>query len=331
VPRVSVCIPTYNTARYLAEAIESVLGQEYADYELVICDNASTDGTPDICRRYTDPRVRTVRFEQLVGQAANWNRCVELATGELVVLLHADDRLAPRFLSRAVRFVDAHPEVGMVHCAVQHFSDEGDLYVQRLHATDRVEPGEDLFRRLLHAGCVVNPAGVLVRKEVYRAAGPFAEDIVWCVDWHMWLRIALKVPVGYLAEPLAFYRQHGQSGTTGVMATGRNGTDELWALDDVFRQVPVGRQDLHRLYAGARYQVAHRTWCHAEEACRRGHLAAARAGVRKAVRISPVLLLRSRTWGLLAASYLGYGWFERLRSWKRRALSSAVPPPSASY
>jgi glycosyltransferase involved in cell wall biosynthesis len=80
-PKVSVCIPTYNTARYLPEAIESVLCQEFDDNELVICDNASTDDTSEICGRYRKERVRYVRFDEFVGQAANWNRCLQLATG----------------------------------------------------------------------------------------------------------------------------------------------------------------------------------------------------------------------------------------------------------
>ena len=117
-PLISVCIPAYNTARYLPEAIESVLAQAFSDYELVICDNASTDDTPEICRRYDDPRIRYVRFEEFVGQAANWNRCLKLATGKYVVLLHADDALRPCFLKRAAEVLDNNPAVGLVHCSV---------------------------------------------------------------------------------------------------------------------------------------------------------------------------------------------------------------------
>ena len=101
-PRVSVCIPTYNTARYLLDAIEGVLRQTFADFELIVVENASTDDTPALCRRIADHRLRSVRFEELVGQAVNWTRCLRLATAEYVVLLHADDRLDPGYLTRAV-------------------------------------------------------------------------------------------------------------------------------------------------------------------------------------------------------------------------------------
>src|SRR5262249_10962000 len=166
-PKVSVCIPTYNSGHYLGAAIESVLSQEFADYELVICDNASTDETPLICRRYNDPRVRHVRFEQLVGQAANWNRCLELAQGEYVTLLHADDLLSPAFLPCAVAVLDAHREVGLAHCAVRHIDQGGaPLFLQQLYDKDCIDAEGQTLRKLLLDGCVVNPAGVMARRGV---------------------------------------------------------------------------------------------------------------------------------------------------------------------
>jgi glycosyltransferase involved in cell wall biosynthesis len=318
VPKVSVCIPTYNTAKYLPEAIESALKQEYADFELVVCDNASTDGTPELCQRYADPRLRYVRHEQLVGQAENWNRCLDLARGDYVILLHADDVLLPPFLSRAAEVMGRDAAVGLVHCAVQHIDPDGaPMCVHRLYDEDRIDPGEVRFRQLLEQGCLINPAGVLVRRTIYEAVGRFTTEIVWGVDWHMWLRASLRGPVGYLAEPLALYRQHPHSGTSGVMATGRTGPDELWAMEDVFRGIPAARKDLLALRRRARARVAHRTWCHAEAMCRAGFPAAARVGIRKAVAIHAPILLRPSVWGLLAATYVGYGWFERIRGWKR--------------
>lgn len=324
-PRVSVCIPTYNTARFLPEAIESVLKQDHADYELVVCDNASTDGTTELCRRYADPRLRYVRYEQHVSQAENWNRCLDLARGDFVILLHADDVLLPRFLSCAADVLDRNPGVGLVHCAVQHIGLDGTpLSRHELYDEDRVDPGEVRFRQLLERGCLINPAGVLVRRSTYEAIGRFTTAVVWGVDWHMWLRASLHGAVGYLAEPLALYRQHPQSGTSGVMATGRNGPDELWVLEDIFRSIPPAGRHLLALSRQARRQVAHRTWCHAEQMCRAGFLNAARAGILKAARIDPLMLLSGRFWGLLMGAYMGYPWFERIRRWKRSVTLSPV-------
>jgi len=208
--------------------------------------------------------------------------------------------------------------VGLVHCSVQHIDDAGSpLYMQCLHAEDRTGPGEELVRRLLLEGCVVNPAGVMVRRQAYEQAGRFAEHIVWGIDWHMWLRIALEWPVAYLAEPLALYRQHPAGDTSSVMSTARNGRDEEWLIKDIFRRVETSRPGLLALRPQAMRQVAHRTWCFAEEMCRHGLGRSARRGLRKSVSIWPAMIVEGRTWTLWAATYLGYGWFLWFQAWKR--------------
>lgn len=325
-PRVSVCIPTYNTARYLPQAVESALGQNFDDFEVVVCDNASSDETPRLCAAYLgDPRFRSERYDAFVGQAANWNRCLDQARGDHVILLHADDILRPGFLAAAVRFLDADPDVVLVHCAVQSILPDGSpLSVRRLYHEDRVEPGEVRFRQLLDVGCLINPAGVLVRRTAYQAVGGFTEDVVWGVDWHMWLRLSLQGRVAYLAEPLALYRDHPQSGTSGVLLSGRYATDELRALDDAFRRLPAGAKHLKSLYRPARRKVAQRVWSHAEEVCRVGHGRAARVAVRKLPAIDWRVLFQGKFWGLLAATFGGYGVFEWVRSWKRRLMFQRV-------
>jgi glycosyltransferase involved in cell wall biosynthesis len=318
-PKVSVCIPSYNGARYLGETIESVLAQDSSDYELVICDNASTDDTPRVARSFPDRRVRYVRFDAFVSQSANWDRCLDLAAGDYVVLLHADDLVRPGFLRRALAVLDAHRDVALVHCSVQHIAADGaPLHIQKLYDEDRVDTGDALCRRLLIDGCVVNPAGVMVRRTAYEAAGRFSEEIVWGADWHMWLRIALHNRVAYLAEPLAVYRQHPESGTSRVMATGRQARDEVWLMEDIFGEISRTRPDLLVLRRQAFRQIAHRTWCFAEDMCRRGLVGPARANLRKAVAINPAMILEGRYWALWVSTCFGYQSFQRARVFKRR-------------
>jgi len=99
-PRVSVCVPTFNYARFLPDCIESVLQQTMADWELVITDDCSTDGTDTIVERYAkaDPRVRYIRNEQRLGMSANLKRACDLGRGEYLKVLCSDDWLAPRCL-----------------------------------------------------------------------------------------------------------------------------------------------------------------------------------------------------------------------------------------
>jgi glycosyltransferase involved in cell wall biosynthesis len=115
-PRVSIGLPVFNGERYLAEAIESILAQSLADFELIICDNASTDATKAICMRYAnqDQRVRYYRHEQNLGAAANFNFTVKLATGEYFKWAAHDDLLEREFLEKCIEALEADP--GAVLC-----------------------------------------------------------------------------------------------------------------------------------------------------------------------------------------------------------------------
>ena len=101
-PHVSVILPSYNSAYFLPRAIDSVLQQDFEDYELLVLDNASTDATPEIVARYSDPRVRFVRHPLNLGMVGNINYGIDWARGSLGVILCADDYWAPDFLSRSV-------------------------------------------------------------------------------------------------------------------------------------------------------------------------------------------------------------------------------------
>jgi glycosyltransferase involved in cell wall biosynthesis len=296
-----------------------VLAQTFADFELVVSDDASDDETPSICRQYGDPRFRSSRSDRRLGQSGNWNRCLELAGGEYVILLHADDQLRQGYLERAVAVLAENEDVGLVHCAVQHVDERGrPLAIQRLISDDRIDRDDETLRHLLLDGCVISPAGVTVRRTVYEDVGRFTDKIVWGVDWHMWIRIALRYPVAYLSEPLAVYRDHAQSGTAAVMVSGRNARDEHWAVEDLFRLTESARPELHELSPDAVRGVAHRTWCFAEAMCARGEMVAARTGIRNAIRIWPGMLAETRTWALWAATYTGYRYFAAAHERKRQ-------------
>lgn len=112
-PRVSVAVPAYNCERYIAKSLDSLLGQTYGDFELVISDNASTDGTEDICRRYSalDKRVRYIRRTENIGGPGNFRYVWSLCSGEYHKWSTADDYWAPSFLKKSVAVLDEHGEV----------------------------------------------------------------------------------------------------------------------------------------------------------------------------------------------------------------------------
>jgi len=314
-PLVSVCIPTHNSARYLGAAIESVLQQTFGDYELVVCDNASSDETPELCRRYRDPRLAYHRFEVLVGQGANWNRCLSLAGGEYVALLHADDVYRPGFLEARVRALEADRAVGLAFGAVDLIDDEGRVTGQQVFRTGSfVAPPPGFCRDLLLA-CVINPATPVVRRGCYETAGRFDEDRLWGIDWDMWLRLAARHAVSYSPSIAAAYRVHGGSGSaTGMLGT-RRVEEEREVLDRTFEWIAAdpALASLVPLRGQADRALARRALFAAGHNCEAGHLTAARGNLALALALDPTLRTRPTVWALQVACRLGAGTYRLFR------------------
>jgi glycosyltransferase involved in cell wall biosynthesis len=128
-PRLSVGLPVYNGEKYVAESLDALLGQSYEDFELVISDNASTDGTASICQRYEklDSRVRYFRQPRNIGLAPNHNFVVEQARGELWKWAASDDLYARDLLERCVASLDEYPQVVLAHCWTAKIDDSGNV------------------------------------------------------------------------------------------------------------------------------------------------------------------------------------------------------------
>jgi glycosyltransferase involved in cell wall biosynthesis len=328
-PKVSVCIPTYNSARYLPTAIESVLAQEFTDYELIICDNASTDETQELCRSYPDPRIRYVRFDELVGQGGNWNRCLRMASGEYVALLHADDQYLPQFLTERVRTLDQNAEVGLAFGAVFLMDGGGARVGDQIFRNDAfVSPAPQFYGELLF-GCAINPVSPMVRRVCYQAVEPFRENRTWGIDWEMWMRLSARYAVAYSPDPLAVYRIHDKSGTAEVLATATNGREDLELIHDALLQIE--RDPALARFAPLRRSVlrtqALRTLCNAGYTCTRGNSPATRQHLRLALQVEPALRTRPTTWALWLSCYLGpwvYRSFQSLRgSWASSGLATS--------
>ncbi len=126
-PRVSVGLPVHDGERYVADALGSILGQTWRDLEVVICDNASTDATREICEAFAarDPRVRYYRNERNLGASPNWNRTFELSRGELFKWAAHDDVLCPNYIERAVAALDAEPDAVLCQSLIVYIDHGG--------------------------------------------------------------------------------------------------------------------------------------------------------------------------------------------------------------
>ena len=210
--KITVCVPTYNRAPLLRKCLASLLNQSARDYEVIVADNCSTDGTPEIVRSFTDPRLRYHRHESNIGPFGNMNWLIEEARGEYVCIAHDDDVYGPEFLQRESELLDRYPNVGMVHSAVHEVDIEGTRrQVVRAYPTTRVLPGKDEFVRYLQ-GHNVCCSSVMARRALFRE-NPFDPRFL-SADFLMWMKFALLADVGYVAEPLLDMRVHGDTVTS---------------------------------------------------------------------------------------------------------------------
>jgi glycosyltransferase involved in cell wall biosynthesis len=212
-PKVSVCIPTFNGARFLLEAVNSVLAQTFDDFELLIVDDASGDDSANLAASFDDPRVHRLVNPIRLGLVGNWNRCLDLAGGEYVSVFHQDDVMAPDNLREKVAFLDSNASAGFVHSNVFQIGPEGELisrcwYSEPTEDQEGVHGGYDYFRTLLTGLNIVSCPSVVIRRSCIDKVGRFSPELPFTADWEMWMRSALFCDVGYLTKPLVHYRRH---------------------------------------------------------------------------------------------------------------------------
>jgi glycosyltransferase involved in cell wall biosynthesis len=296
-PAFSVCIPTYNAAAYLPEAIESVLAQTWADFELLICDDGSTDTTAQVVEGFRDERIRYLPFSQNLGQSGNFNRCMEHARGELWTLLSADDRFLPDFLERAHAALGRYPGAGFFVSAYRRIDADGEYVgVNRPWPSERVVEAGGLLHELLQGSCFIT-LGLVVRRATLARVGRFRTDVRWGHDWDWVLRLVAQSGGAYSPEPLAEYREHDASGTAEALAAGTNGAAELRILREALsRSQQKPGEEAGR---GALRAFAIRQLYFAQIAIDSGSGSAGLMNLRHGVAASPWVMTRLTFWNLL--------------------------------
>lgn len=214
-PKISVCIPTYNYGRFVGAAIESVLAQSRSDFEVIVSDNASTDQTRSVvealaCR---DRRIRYLCNDRNLGMVANWNRCLELAGREYVKFLCADDLLEPGALERLARLLDEHPQAVLAAGARRVIVEGGEG--ERVLAYARqtiVVPGRVAIRRCIARGNLIGePSAVLFRRAA--VTGGFDANYPQVTDFEMWLRLLERGDFVFTPEIVCTFRHHAEQET----------------------------------------------------------------------------------------------------------------------
>jgi glycosyltransferase involved in cell wall biosynthesis len=208
-PEVSVVIPAYNSARYLEQAVGSVLAQTFQDLEVIVVDDGSTDDTAALIRGLGPP-VRYLH-QPNSGVSVARNRGVSEASSRYVALLDADDTWLPEKLSRQLEALRDAPASGL--CYTAFFAADSDL--NPIEVQHQEMPAGALESLLTH-GNVVGAGGstMVCERRLFQQAGGFDPRFSQCADWDMWVRLAALTEFLYLDEPLATYRIHGLSMST---------------------------------------------------------------------------------------------------------------------
>lgn len=198
VPKVSVVMPLYNKRASVSHAIQSVLVQTERDFELVVVDDGSTDGSSDVVRKIQDSRLRLIA-QQNCGEGGARNRGIREARSDLIAFLDADDEWFPHFLSTAVALWERFPQAGAF--ATGFVACRGGSIIEFPHAgVSRCIDGEligDYFRSCTLGSNMVWSSAVAIRRPVFEQVGMFAEGVKYGADLHMWARIALKYPIAW--------------------------------------------------------------------------------------------------------------------------------------
>jgi glycosyltransferase involved in cell wall biosynthesis len=228
-PTVSICIPVYNTASYLPQAIDSALAQTYTDFELLIVDNASTDGTYEIAANSAkkDPRIRVVRNDTNIGSNANFNRTFELARGTWIKSLCGDDWLEPDCIERMMALDQPGPLVmsgteryilppdmpeATKKLYLDYFRDHALLLSRRFPGRSVISADEftDLLAEDPTFNCIGAPSA-MIHKMAYERFGGFNGNLLTLNDWELYARIGLHTGVINVPDAVSNYRIHDTS------------------------------------------------------------------------------------------------------------------------
>lgn len=207
-PRVSVLLPVYNTAEtHLRECIEGILGQTFGDFELIVVNDASTDGNVErVVKSYDDPRIRYYSNEKNLGISETRNRLIELAQGEYLAVHDHDDVSLPEQFAKQVEYLDAHPEVGVL----------GTAHIEIPKNKTVVHPltNEEIEEALMYDCPLIHPS-VMMRKSVLIETGVrYDKDYFPTEDYNLYLHLIGKTRFANLPDVLFKYRKHSSNTTS---------------------------------------------------------------------------------------------------------------------
>jgi glycosyltransferase involved in cell wall biosynthesis len=245
-PKITVLMPVYNGGRFLREAVESILGQTREDFEFLIIDDGSRDESVAVVRSYKDERVRLIQNGRNLGLIETLNRGLQLARGEYVARMDADDVSLPTRLARQVDYLERHPDICVIS-SYYHYVDEND----RILCTFRGEVRDFLisFKMYVEGHNPVSHPAAMFRTKTIRECGGYSRDFAHAEDGELWFRLnAQGVKFANVPQVLLLYRRHGQQITQTRTAEQVQSHFRAYALSlSHFLEEPIEVEDATRL------------------------------------------------------------------------------------
>jgi glycosyltransferase involved in cell wall biosynthesis len=204
-PLVTIVTPSYNQARFLESTIRSVLDQDYPRLEYIIVDGGSNDGSVDIIRRYSD-RLAWWVWEKDQGQTDAINKGFSRARGDLLAWLNSDDTYEPGVVAAAVKFLNDHPEIGLVYGEANYINEKGQVI-------GRFPAAQTDYRRLRRGYVHIPQQSAFFRSDLWRRVGPLDPSYYFAMDYDLWVRLARIAPIRFEPTLQANFRLHSSGKT----------------------------------------------------------------------------------------------------------------------
>ena len=260
-PKISVCIPTFNGANYLRQAVESVLDQDTQNYEIVIVDNASVDQTVRIVedlKKEGEGRIRFYQNNKNIGLAGNLNKCLEYAQGEYIKFLCVDDVLLPECLDKMSSALDTHRSVTLVCGGRIYISETNEKLGSKRYASQGIiVPGNKVISRCLYGKCYMGePSAVMFRKK--DLTGFFREDLPQLMDMEMWFRLLEQGELLSIEIPLCSIRMRSDQMTYKNIRSGKLLDDNVKLFDSYSKKTYLETTPL--LVIQHKFLMTYRVW-----------------------------------------------------------------------
>ena len=245
-PLVSVVIPVFNGEKTIRETIESVLNQTLTDFELVVINDGSQDGTLDIVERIPDSRIKVFSYPN-AGQSTSRNRGIEIAKGDYISFIDADDLWTPDKLEAQLQALQANPKAGVAYSWTDWIDESSQLLGKGSYNTEQGA----VFTKLLLNDFVANGSNVLIRRQALTEVGGFDPSVTPAEDWDLWLRLAARYEFVAVRSPQILYRISPNSASFNVW---KMEASSLQVIDKAFAIAPESLQYLKQQCLGNRYK-----------------------------------------------------------------------------